>query len=271
MSSPDSEAVATYRRRMPVSYERMIENALDWEHLPWLHSASFDDIRLLDSGERYWKAATRLAGGGSESTIELRLHDDGLGWATRTLDGMGAGTLIDTRLVLHDERDLEVEVSFHVPGVDAVEDRELVGAFYTALYARLYDEDESMMVERQHRLDGRTKKSTGHELELGSIDDLRHRLPLVVETARGRFRIFETGSGLFAHATLCPHWLGPLESCSIEEINGRAEIRCPWHGYRFDAVSGKSADGRASRLAPAPEVAVDNGVVRLRWGGESSS
>jgi nitrite reductase/ring-hydroxylating ferredoxin subunit len=271
MCSADSEAVATYRRRMPVSYERMIENALDWEHLPWLHSGSFAEIRLLDSGERYWRASTRLAGSGAESTIELRLHDDGLGWATRTLGGMGAGTLIDTRVMLHAERDLEVVVAFHVPGLASMEDREFVGAFYTALYARLYDEDESMMVERQHRLDGRTKKSTGHELELGPIDDLRPRLPMVVETARGRFRIFETGSDLFAHATLCPHWLGPLEACPIEDFDGRAEIRCPWHGYRFDAVSGRSVDGRSLRLARAPEVAVENGTAKLRWAGGSSA
>ena len=33
--------VGTYRRVLPVNLERMFENALDWEHLPHLHSSSF--------------------------------------------------------------------------------------------------------------------------------------------------------------------------------------------------------------------------------------
>ncbi|MFT7247001.1 MAG: nitrite reductase/ring-hydroxylating ferredoxin subunit, partial [Candidatus Azotimanducaceae bacterium] len=34
------------------------------------------------------------------------------------------------------------------------------------------------------------------------------------------------------HSAICPHLLGPLEAT---EGNG---LRCPWHGYQFDMVSG---------------------------------
>jgi len=45
---------------MPVSLARMYENALDWQHLPHLHSRSFSTIDCLDSGQWGWRAKTRL-------------------------------------------------------------------------------------------------------------------------------------------------------------------------------------------------------------------
>ena len=38
--------VGSYQRRMPVSLDRMYENALDWAHLPFLHQSSFASIEL---------------------------------------------------------------------------------------------------------------------------------------------------------------------------------------------------------------------------------
>jgi hypothetical protein len=32
---------------MPVNLDRMFENALDWEHLPALHSSSFRSVELI--------------------------------------------------------------------------------------------------------------------------------------------------------------------------------------------------------------------------------
>jgi nitrite reductase/ring-hydroxylating ferredoxin subunit len=34
-------------------------------------------------------------------------------------------------------------------------------------------------------------------------------------------------------------------------------VRCPWHGYRFDARSGGNLDGRGLRLAFARRLEVD--------------
>jgi nitrite reductase/ring-hydroxylating ferredoxin subunit len=67
---------------------------------------------------------------------------------------------------------------------------------------------------------------------------------------------------IVVHSTICPHWLGSLEEAVAE--NGI--VRCPWHGYRFDLRTGASADGRGSRLMPAPRVIVDpvTGEVSLR-------
>ena len=53
--------IGSYRRRMPVSLARMYENALDWEHLPWLHSSSFKSIDCIEAGDWGWRAKAVLA------------------------------------------------------------------------------------------------------------------------------------------------------------------------------------------------------------------
>ena len=145
--------------------------------------------------------------------------------------------------------------------------REAAGAAYVELYTRLWDEDEAMMRERSREL-ARLGARAGHDatvLELGAVATLRAELPKRVEFGGRSFRIVEHEGELLAHATVCPHWLGPLGEAVVEE----GCLRCPWHGYRFDLRTGRSADGRGLRLAPAPRVEVDaaTGRVRLRAEG----
>jgi nitrite reductase/ring-hydroxylating ferredoxin subunit len=72
-----------------------------------------------------------------------------------------------------------------------------------------------------------------------------------VELDAEEFRVVELRDGtLLAHATTCPHWLGPLGAAAEDGI-----VRCPWHGYLFDIRTGESVDGRGYRLASAPRVA----------------
>jgi len=255
---------------MPVSLDRMIENALDWEHLPWLHSSSFASIELINEDEWHWRATAELAGaGGGTLLLELRLHDDRLGWTTRTLEGAGAGTSIVTRVAVHGERELEVIVDFVIPGLETDNEAKVMGEFYLGLYQQLYDEDEYMMVERQRRLDdegnGRPSKPT--PIDLGPAEQLHERLPMVMNTDAGRFRVVSHDGRLLAHSTSCPHLLGPLDDCVLADSdNVDPEIECPWHGYRFSATTGRSTDGRRCRLAAAPGVETGNdGRVRLVW------
>ena len=53
------EHAGTYKRTLPVSLERMYENALDWEHLPHLHASSFSSLQCLDAGAWGWRASSR--------------------------------------------------------------------------------------------------------------------------------------------------------------------------------------------------------------------
>ena len=253
--------IATYERTVRASLERVWENVLDWEHLPWLHRGSFASIEREDSGPWGWRARAELqpAAGGREVRLELRVEREAGRYVTRTLEGVGRGTEIWTRLAPVAAEATGIEVSFHLAQVP-VERRESLGRSYVELYTQLWDEDEAMMRHRQAELDRGGSRGDAASLSLGPVSGLRQRLPLCVEYAGRRYRVLEVEGELLAHVASCPHMLGPLDEAEPE--GGR--IRCPWHGYVFDLRSGRSVDGRGLRLAPAPRLEVDaSGEVRL--------
>lgn len=259
--------VAVYRRSAPVSLERVWENVLDWEHLPWLHHGSFLDADVIDFGDWGWRArlgVPQRPEGRREIELELLIQDPGDRYVSRTTRGQGAGTEIWTRLEEQGPQQTAVEVEFWLPDV-APERREALGAAFVALYTQLWDEDDEMMRRRQAELDRAAAPAlearTG--LELGLLDRLLPRLPLDVEVDGRPFRIVERAGDLAVHSTVCPHRLGPLD----EDPEKPGELRCPWHGYRFDPRSGDSCEGRRMRLEAAPSVRIDScsSRVSLVW------
>jgi nitrite reductase/ring-hydroxylating ferredoxin subunit len=183
-------------------------------------------------------------------------------YVSRTLEGPGAGTEIWTTLAVEAPQRTGVRVEFQVPHVAAGAASRL-GAGFRALYTRLWDEDEAMMRHREAMLATRPGAArTGTDaIELGPLDALRAKLPLRVTWGDRPFRIVELADGLHAHATVCPHWLGPLGDAPLEGDR----VRCPWHGYRFDVRSGRRCDADSPlRLAPAPRVVVDAATRQVR-------
>jgi nitrite reductase/ring-hydroxylating ferredoxin subunit len=156
-------------------------------------------------------------------------------------------------------------VDFFVPGASAERAPEL-GKFYRDLYARLYDEDESMMTGRQTQLDLIRCAPTPEKRRrvLGSYEEVRARLPITVEIGGRSFRVIEIDGRLVAHSTVCPHRLGPLDNAPVRDC----VIECPWHGYRFDIVTRQCVSGaQKCSLPPAPTIFVDrvNSGVVLEW------
>ena len=43
---------------------------------------------------------------------------------------------------------------------------------------------------------------------------------------------------------------GPLHQGDIEDYHGRPHLMCPWHGYMFDAQTGKNEIGLMVMLYP---------------------
>jgi nitrite reductase/ring-hydroxylating ferredoxin subunit len=246
--------VGTYRRVLPVSLERLYENALDWERLPYVHRASFASVDCKEAGPWGWRAAT-ISPSGEQRTMELRLYRDCHRWITRTLEGVDAGSEVWTHAFAVASRRTDVVVDFFAPGVDASL-REQVGVALSDTCARLYDEDVAMMVERQRQMDERVEVERGDATVcLGTLDDLV--LPLRTAFAGRSYWVSRVGGELIAHVVRCPHWLGPLNAA----IDGT--VTCPWHGYRFDTKSGACLTGQSCRLPPAPKVSVRDGRVWL--------
>jgi nitrite reductase/ring-hydroxylating ferredoxin subunit len=244
--------VGTYRRVLPVSLERMYENALDWEHLPHVHSSSFATIECDDAGPWGWRART-VDANGRAFTLELRLDRECRRWITRTLAGANAGSEIWTHAFAIAPRRTDIVVDFFVPDVGA-DDRARIGAAFGRLYRALYDEDVAMMTERQRQMDLRIEtQRDGVALRLGPIGALV--LPMHIEFDGRAYIVTRGRDGLIAHVARCPHRLGPL-AAAVEGV-----VRCPWHGYAFDAESGACLTGHAFRLPPSPRVSVHEGGI----------
>ena len=256
-AAPFLDPAVTYWREVGVGIERIWENVLDWEHLPVLHETSFNAVELIEIGDWGWRAALTKNPGTPDRrmVLELRADRENARYRVRTLAGDGAGTEIWTLLTSAGPRRTLVEVRYYLPERDPARLAALA-AKYRASCMRLWDDDDAMMRRREEmtaRIAARSRRSQP-PVCLGRLAELRRRLPLLVEFDGEPFRIVACEDGtLLAHATICPHWLGPLDEAAPE--NGI--LRCPWHGYRFDMRTGESVDGRGYRLAAAPRVAVD--------------
>jgi nitrite reductase/ring-hydroxylating ferredoxin subunit len=145
-------------------------------------------------------------------------------------------------------------VDFFVPGVDEARKIE-IGRFYNNLYERLYDEDAIMMAERQVQLDTFCAHQANNvpPMVLGSLAELRGRLPITIDSGGRKFCIVENGGELVAYSTVCPHLLGPLGESKVRD----GIIECPWHGYRYNIRTRKCVSGANFSLAIAPRVRID--------------
>lgn len=259
--------MAVYRRTVRASLDRVWENVLDWEHLPWLHRGSFSHIEVQQAGVWGWRADL-VTSRGKEFAMELLVERDASRYVSRTLRGEGAGSEIWTQLRARAPHETDIEVEFLLPDIpaDAVDS---IGQAFTRLYTGLWDEDEEMMREREVRLVSRRAAAdaplSGLEMTLGEVEALRARLPLRMEFAGEPIWLVELDGEIVSHTAVCPHSLGPLPAAGQGEDLGSA-VQCPWHGHRFDVRTGESCQGHALRMKSGPRVVVEDGELRLLAG-----
>ena len=258
--------VGSYLRRLPVSLDRMYENTLDWQHLPYLHRSSFRSIELEAAGAWGWRATVASGDGrvAAKSLIELRLDRYARRWITRNLDGPHVGAEIWTHVFVVSERVLDIVVDFFVPDVPQVA-KDKVGRAYAKFYERLYDEDVEMMTQRQRQLDQRLDGVD--ESQVIEVDAAAS-LPQGVTLSGRQFVLNKlddaesNGSNPWViYPAQCPHQLGPLENAAL--IDG--VVRCPWHGYEFDVRTGACVSGSHCQFGRVPKITELKGMVQLRW------
>lgn len=258
--APGLHLAAVYTREVAASLARIWENVFDWEHLAHLHDSSFAKCDLLDRGAWGWRVAlvtsSRPEG---PQVIEMRADRAAGRYVSTTLEGTGAGTEIRVALALRETEITGVTVEFHVPE-GSLDRLAAIGAAYTAAYSRLWDEDEAMMQARERMLARRKVSNPALPVDLGRVGEVRAALPVVFEFAGQPFRVVDVDGSLVAHSTTCPHWLGPLDDVPVDG----GTIRCPWHGYRFDVLSGACLSHKAPPLARAPAIHLEDGRLVAR-------
>ncbi len=260
-SDAELACAAVIERRIGASLERVWENVLDWEHLPFQHASSFNAIDLIAADSGGWRARTTLADArASEIVVELRCERDEGRYCTRTLEGPGAGNEVWTRLQVDGPHATRIRVELWVSTTPSTRLRD-AGRRLEALYQQLWDEDEAMMIERQRQLDARAdRREEEARVVLGDEATLRSRLPVELEVAGRAIRIVELDGRLLAFDRVCPHQLGPLRPGSDVGL-----VRCPWHGYRFDLRSGRCLDRTGLHLTQGItlETSADGDAVEL--------
>ncbi len=199
--------VGRYTRDLGASIERLIENALDWEHLPHTHASSFTGLRVLEHGATGWRAEAMLANRRSV-TIHLQLTDDG--WVTRTATNGRLAAEIRTVATSTGPASCRVDVHFFVESPPVGQEAS-IGANYERLYADLYDEDQRLMIARAEAIS---------------------RGPAALKVRRP----IRLADGTSVEAPVfCPHQGLPLDA----EPDENGVITCPWHGYRIDIRTGR--------------------------------
>jgi nitrite reductase/ring-hydroxylating ferredoxin subunit len=281
-------SIGRYQRRLPVSINRMIENAYDWEHLPHVHKSSFQAIELVNQGDWGWQAITTQADARLQH-IELLVDKPKNYWATTVLSGSAKGFEIHTHATEVTAGEIDISVNFYLPksftkslaflklcklvlpfavyrkvakklGVAVVEpDDTPQASILIALqrqYSVLYDEDEVLMSGRQKAIDRRNNRARSESLEalsLGNQTDLTQQLPKVFEFAKRRYVLNRWKHEWVVYSAECPHLMGPLEDA---EIDHDGQITCPWHGYKFDLMTGRNCSNDSAGLPNPPVVSV---------------
>ncbi len=101
-----------------------------------------------------------------------------------------------------------------------------------------------------------------HFITIAKIEDLPPDTCKSIETQDLGIALFHVNGHIYALDNTCPHAGGPLGEGTIEGEH----ITCPWHGYRFDVVSGACVSGDACRFAARPEIRERDGSVFLESG-----
>lgn len=295
--------IGSYQRRMPVSLTRMYENALDWEHLPWLHSSSFSHIDCIESGDWGWRAEATLADNDKTLLAPAAVWKQAftksarhqplqlLGFAGSLLQQMaaakrgGASVLLELRL----DRSRKRWITKTLKGVGAgteiwthviehgPEDLEVVVDFYVPnipqamaaplahYYKALY---QRLYDEDQGMMETRQQ----------ALNSIKHKdskqtfLPLgPLSALEKELPKLVTLNGrewrLVKHkGQLAVHaTLCPhmLGPLADAHITDEGAINCPWHGYQFALSDGKNLSGQRCRLPKPPVIRIEDQQVFL--------
>jgi nitrite reductase/ring-hydroxylating ferredoxin subunit len=247
--------VATYDRLVLAPLERVWENVLDWEHLPYLHETSFDYVELDTGGQWGWRTWSNAD---HTDHVELTLANK----ANYVARSYQAGHQIsETWTTLTETGDsTQVQVKFFIPEIEGKKIDKL-GELMTSLYTQLWDEDEAMMQQRHKRL--HEHRDDCRERVVGKEASIRSKLAVgdavTFQIKRREYQLAEVHDRLVAISTICPHLMGPLLSIDTQE----GFVRCPWHGYQFDINSGQCVfpEHADCALPAAPELNMSNGNI----------
>lgn len=118
------------------------------------------------------------------------------------------------------------------------------------------------------------KARTNGRLTVCAADELPPGAKRIVQHGASSIGVFNIAGRYYAIKNVCPHQGAPLCQGSVHATHRPSDVqefdpayggrilRCPWHGWEFDIVTGKGLYDRNSRVATYPvKVDADGNVV----------
>ena len=97
---------------------------------------------------------------------------------------------------------------------------------------------------------------------VATTDELQPGERLFVEVKGTELAVLNVDGEVYAIQNFCPHMEGPVgRGPTGEDANGHPTIRCPFHDWQFDLVTGETYTGNRKRLVTYDVEIVDGEVV----------
>lgn len=119
----------------------------------------------------------------------------------------------------------------------------------------------------------------GAYVDVGSVEDFGEGRPRIVEVGGREIGVVRWREELFALRNICPHQYGPMcrghtmplltgdaDEGTIAADEDRPVVVCPWHGWEFDARTGRAAWGPSTYRIKTYPVVVEDGRVLVDAG-----
>ncbi len=114
--------------------------------------------------------------------------------------------------------------------------------------------------------------------DVGALDDFEQRRPAVVKVDGREVGILRWNDDVFAVRNICPHMLAPVcrgtaLALITSDEQGRPQVDathpvivCPWHGWEFDAATGRAVCQGLNYKVRTYPTTVEEGRVRVLAG-----
>ena len=113
----------------------------------------------------------------------------------------------------------------------------------------------------------------GRRINIGAAEKIPVGGKKIFDNGEISFGVFNIGGAFYALKNVCPHAGAPLCMGHIQTTHRPGEVgefdpalegrvlRCPWHGWEFDIVTGKGLYDRQGRVATYPCEVDEHGNV----------
>jgi len=260
-----------YVKILQYPFAVILEQYFDFEHIAHVHPTTLGEYVLVENAGRrivydqLWPANSR--GRRATSQVIQTYEPPGDLWF-QFVSGKYKGTKVHSQLRPHADG-TEVTETYFVPWLPNWSWlRRLIAPSVMRLVDRVWDEDlrVGVCIGGWPGVPGQASRLEAEEwrrplkpgtYRVGPVDDFPPGSLKVVNLAAGAVLIANTGHGFRATHPVCPHTGGPLQLG--EQKDGC--VVCPWHGARFDMMSGQARSGPTRIPLPVYQVRVEAGSL----------